>query len=192
MPDINSPLGRRNFASTAPRVLNVPNMEEASQQEIESAQVDFQKVQADRQERVNASRRITSFAKERIEILTGLGRLTEDIEFEGHVFSLQSLKAGEMKEVVRASANVESTIDSYFMSRNQILARALYAIDGQPMGLVLGNDSVESVLSWIDDMDDNLIEFLHNRYLEMVKKNKHRFEVKTEQELKEVVEDIKK
>ena len=28
MPDINSPLGRRNFASTAPRVLNVPNMEE--------------------------------------------------------------------------------------------------------------------------------------------------------------------
>lgn len=204
MPDFNSPLGRRQFAVTNQRFLTVPNEEMNIDAKSLSAQAheivqeetvtekDIEAIQASRKARILASKKITSIAKERIKILTELGRSLQKVNFEEISFSLRSLKDKEMREVVLISSSGANPADSYFEARLQTLARSIYEIDDQPISLVLGSEKLEDVVSWLEDMDESLIEFIHNNYLEMVKKNKIKFAIKNEEDAKEVAEEIKK
>lgn len=186
MADLNSPLGRLTVASQGRKVLNIPD--ETHQELIQPPPPTLEELQAAR----HIKQRLSSSARERIELLSELGRLSEDVEFENHVFSIRSLKDKEMKSIAQMLAITEPGVETYFLSRDQVLARSIYKIDGQPIEMILSNGSLEAVLDLLDAMDDGVVEYLHNCYLEMIKKNKHKFEIKTEQEMKEVVEDIKK
>ena len=204
MPDFNSPLGRRQFASSGQRVLTVDDStlnaktlsnqarEIQEEQRFSSKSEDVEAIQAARRAAVTAARRISPVAKERIEILAGLGRCRDKVEFEGVSFSIQSLKSGEMRDIVRISNSAMNASDSYFEARLQTLARAIYEIDDQPLSVVLGSDKLEDVVAWLEDMDENLVEFIHNHYLDMVKKNKSKFVIKDEKDAAEVAEEIKK
>ena len=190
MTEINSPLGRRAFATSSTKVFNVPDESQPAPEPV--AKQTLEEFQQIRRESINMQKKISPIAKERIEILTGLGRLHDDVEFDGVVFSLQSLKAGEMQQVVRLTMEAQSGTDSYFIGRNQVLARAIYKIDGQDVALQLGNATFEARIQWIEDMEDSLVEYLHGKYLAMVQKNKSKFAVETEEQMREVVEDVKK
>lgn len=199
MPDFNSPLGRRQFASSGQRVLTVDDStlnnqarEIQEEQRLASKSEEVEAIQTARRAAIAAARRISPVAKERIEILAGLGRCREKVEFEGVSFSIQSLKSGEMRDIVRISNNAVNASDSYFEARLQTLARAIYEIDDQPLSVVLGSNKQEDVLAWLEDMDENLVEFIHNHYLDMVKKNKTKFVIKDEKDAAEVAEEIKK
>lgn len=199
MPDFNSPLGRRQFASSGQRVLTVDDStlnnqarEIQEEQRLASKSEEVEAIQTARRAAVAAARRISPVAKERIEILAGLGRCRDKVEFEGVSFSIQSLKSGEMRDIVRISNNAVNASDSYFEARLQTLARAIYEIDDQPLSVVLGSNKQEDVLTWLEDMDENLVEFIHNHYLDMVKKNKTKFVIKDEKDAAEVAEEIKK
>lgn len=195
MPDFNSPLGRRTFAASAPRIITVPNEDsqfpDTSQDEISHEQ-ELEVIQATRKATLTAAKRINPAAKERIEVLTGLGRCRDVVEFESVSFSIQSLKGGEMREVACLANNALNAVDSYFEARNQTLARSIYAIDGQPVNVVLGTNKLEDILTWIDNMDESLVEYIHNHYLEMVKNNRYKFAIKNDKDAKEVAEEIKK
>lgn len=191
------------LAASSQRVLTVPDeevnittkpqmRETLPQEEQVATEKDIEAIQAARKARIMASKRINSVAKERIEILTGLGRCYDTVEFEGVTFSIQSLKSGEMREVVRISNNALNAADSYFEARLQTLARSIYEIDDQPISVVLGSNKLEDVVAWLEDMDENLVELIHNRYLEMIRKNKTKFAIKNEEDAKEVAEEIKK
>lgn len=206
MPDFNSPLGRRQFAASNQRVLTVPDEEMGLNAKTLSAQAreiiqeepqlatekDIEVIQAARKARMLVNKKITPIAKERIEILTGLGRCIQKIEFEGITFSLRSLKDKEMREVVFMSNTCVNKVDAYFEARLQTLARSIYEIDSQPISLVLSSDKLEDVINWLEDMDEGLVEFIHTHYLDMIKKNKEKFAIKNEDDAKEVVEEIKK
>lgn len=204
MSDFNSPLGRRQFASSGQRVLTVDDStlnaktlsnqarDIVQEERLLSSQEEIEAIQTARKIAVAAARRISPVAKERIEILTGLGRCRDKIEFEGVSFSIQSLKAGEMRDIVRISNSASNASDSYFEARLQTLARAIYEIDDQPLFVVLGSNKLEDVITWLEDMDENLVEFIHNHYLDMVKKNRTKFVIKDEKDAAEVAEEIKK
>lgn len=201
MPDFNSPLGRRQFASSGQRVLTVDDSSNLNNQarEIQEEQKfsssrseEVEAIQNARRAAMAASKRISPVAKERIEILAGLGRCRDKVEFEGVSFSIQSLKSGEMRDIVRISNNAQNASDSYFEARLQTLARAIYEIDDQPLSVVLGSNKLEDILTWLEDMDENLVEFIHNHYLDMVRKNKSKFVIKDEKDAAEVAEEIKK
>lgn len=197
MPDINSPLGRRAFATSNQRVLTVPNEELNNSSSRESSQdfateQDIEAIQAARRAKLSAAKKITPTAKERIEMLTELGRCYDEAEFEGVTFSLQSLKSREIRAVVRISNTAVNAADSYFEARDQTLARSIYQVDGQPIEVVLGTNDLKDIIEWIGEMDESLLEYLHNRYLKMMRKNKAKFVIKDEEDAKEVAEEIKK
>ncbi len=199
MPDINSPLGRRNFATTTQqRMLTIPDensslnpqIREKSQEFI--AEQNIEAIQNARKAKLSAAKKISSTAKERIEILTELGRCYDEVEFEGVKFSIQSLKGKEIRAVVRISNSAANAADSYFEARDQTLARSIYKIDEQPIEIVLGTDKLEDIVSWVGELDESLLEYLHNRYLKMMRENKNKFVIKDEEDAKEVAEEIKK
>jgi len=196
MPDINSPLGRRAFAMDSKRVLTVPNVEDAQENYQSSQEVVPEKgleaIQAIRKNKLTTSKRINPVAKERIAILANLGRCFEEVEFENVTFSIQSLKNGEMRDVVRLSNTALDAADAFFEGRTQVLARSIYEIDGQPISLVLGASSLEEVVAWVEDLDEALVDFIHNKYVAMVKKNKSLFVIKDQKDAEEVSEEIKK
>jgi hypothetical protein len=201
MPDINSPLGRRAFAATSQRVLTVPDenssnisnfVPQVREKPQEFAEQDIEAIQAARKAKLLAAKKISPTAKERIEILTELGRCYDEVEFEGVNFSIQSLKGKEIRAVVRISNSAVNAADSYFEARDQTLARSIYKIDGQPIDIVLGTEKLEDIVSWVGELDESLLEYLHNRYLKMMRENKNKFIIKDEQDAKEVAEEIKK
>lgn len=194
MPDFNSPLGRRTFVNqSTQKILTVPNTEgEMSPEEERASQLDIENFQQARQERISSSRRITPESRDRIELLTGLGRLEDTVEFEGVKFHIQSLKSGAKKAIAASGFGATRPIDAYYISRNETLARCIYAIDGQPLHLVLGTSDLASIVQWVEEMDDNVMELIHDRYLKMLKDNKNKYEVNTPEEVQKVVEEIKK
>lgn len=209
MPDFNSPLGRRQLAMSAqqPRVLTVPDegSEQQSQrqppqpranpalaQKVGLAKDEIGRLEEARTASREESRRISPLARERMELLLNIGRLQDDVEIEGYTFSIQSLKAGETKEVVKLASASSTTIESYFQSRQHTLAYAVYAIDGRSLDDILGDGSFEAVMQWLDNMDESVIEYLHTRYLEMIKKNKDKFSLATPEQAQEVADEVKK
>lgn len=196
MPDINSPLGRRAFAMANQRVLTVPNEENEIAafappiQQKESVEQDINSIQQTRKERIAAAKKITSTAKERVEMLTGLGRCYDTVEFEGIIFSIRSLKSKETRAVVNAANDGKNASDSFFIARDHTLAYSIYEIDGEPTSWVIGGNTVEDVIAFLEEMDESLPEYIHNGYLKMIKKKK--VAIADNEDAKEVAEDIKK
>lgn len=218
--EINSLLGRQRLAAAAAtpqnRVLTVPDgeMQEktpdahdsrdareyqeryahpAQPQEFRgTTQAEAESYRQARADRLATDKKISSSARERVEVLIGLGRVKTEVELEGVKFTLQSLKAAEMRDVTFEGNKGRDEMDKYFLSRNHTVARSIVAIDGQPVDLVLGSRDQESVLDLINNMEDSMIETLHDTYFEMVKLNKRKLTIESKGEAKEVVEDVKK
>ena len=200
MSEINSPLGRRNMAMAASRqqrVLTVPNGDDPTpteQNEVQQFTSDAFKVdeyEAVRKAAMENKKRITSSGRERIELLANLGRAKRDVDVDGMIFTIQSLKTGEIRDVIQICMPIEDKFESYFETRAQTLARAITAIGDAPIGLVLGNDDPATVMSWLDSMDEGVVEFLHKNYLDLIDKHKDKFKLDVKN-VAEVSEEIKK
>jgi len=149
-----------------------------------------QQFQQQRQEMVSEQSRLPSAAKKRIEMLADIGRLHVDHEIEGHVFGLRSLKAKEMKEAVKLVSQSEDVATAFNM-RDSILAFALYQIDGSSVALILGEDSIDSKLELLEEMEDTVVNSLYKAYAGMLKE-KEEAQIKDAADGKEVLEQIKK
>lgn len=135
---------------------------------------------------------IGEHAKKRVEILANIGRLTKDVEVEGIIFSLKTLKAKEAKEVMVSLANCISEADAAFELRRQTLARAIYQIDHQDIDLALGGNTLQLKLDLIDDMEDAIVSKLSDEYSALRKVVRDKYNLETEAQVKEVADDIKK
>lgn len=135
--------------------------------------------------------RISSEAKSRIEFLINLGRMTSDITIENVKFSLRTLKGREMRESLVHTAKADS-INQIFEARKQQLARSLYAIDGAEIALIIGTDELGTCMEFIDELEENVISALYKEFVTLNNKSASLFEVKTNADVKEVVEDLKK
>ncbi len=206
MPEIKSPLGNRSFPSNAPvkktysvpdesnSMFDIPGEEPSAQQpQVQSiTPTQFNEMQARKQQARSVQQRPTSESRQRIELLTGIGRMETSLILDDHKFTMQSLKSREMRDVVKEAAKIELLSDQMFELRIQTLARAIISIDDHPINLVLGTDAIEMKLNFIDECEEHVVEQLYNSYSEMINKNKNKFTIKDEIEAKEVVSEIKK
>ena len=150
-----------------------------------------QELEAKRRQTRTLMERVSPRAKERIEYLCNLGRLTDEFEFEGTMFKIRSLKGKELKEILLAVANVNPLVLGIDL-RNETLARSVYEIDGQTMDLVLGTNDMDARVALWDDMDDHAADYINVKYQKLASDAQEKYGINSKEDAKEVANDIKK
>lgn len=212
MAEINSPLGRKNFTSTGnQKIFDIPDESDrvsgaspaAPPQPslnpnewpqgvpVQLTPEQFNALRAQHQSVKEDSKKINSFSRDRINILTNIGRTTTEAKIDDHVFVLQSLKAREMKEIMQLVTQKPSS-ETFFELRTQTLVRSLVSVDGHHINDILGDSSLETKLYFVNECEEYIVNYLYSTYLKMAQKLSDQYSADTEEKTKEVVEDIKK
>jgi hypothetical protein len=188
MSEINSPLGRKQFATSQRKTFTVSD-ESFDDFEIPEklSKEESVKVREQVQALKQNTKRVNPESKSRIELLIGLGRKVKEVEIDEYTFSLRTLKAREIKEVVKELTRLSNSPDFVFETRIQVLSRSLYQINGHDVGQILGGSEVEDVSNFLNECDDNLVVRLYEAYTELTKDVNLK-----EEEVKQVADDIKK
>ena len=165
-------------------------MQQAPGQELTPAE--REKFLRERKEALSNQSKIGDYAKKRLELLADIGRLTADVVVEGITFSLRTLKAKEARDATMSIFNCSNDADAAYEIRRQTLARAVHQIDGLSVEEILGTTDFEAKLELIDDMEDTIIIKLYNEFNALRNEVQVKYGVQTAQEVKEVVNDLKK
>lgn len=156
---------------------------------------EMREIEAMRQRSMETRTRVSPEARSRIEFLSGIGRMEQSVNVENTKFTIQSLKAYEQEDIFEHVTNLGdvSAIRMQFEVRAQTLARVIYAIDDQPLALVVGSNHMEEKVAAIKQLDENVADYLYKWYQEnIVKKAQEKYSVKTDKDSREVVEAVKK
>ena len=145
-----------------------------------------------RMAKITGKERLGEGAKRRIEMLIGMTRTIRTIDIDGNSFVFQSLKAKEMREAIIAAAEFDGTVQSSFEIRKQFLARSLVKVANVDIDQFIGSDALDAKLTFIEELDDALLNRLYDEYLTLSKEARDKFSIKTDEEAKELVEDLKK
>lgn len=165
--------------------------EEMPVYEQDPAEVERQ-IRQSREDRRSGRERLDAGAKRRIEMLVGMTRITRSVDLEGNVFVLKSLRSKEMREALMYASEFDRTIQSPFEIRKQLLARSIIQVAGVDIDQFLGTNEMEAKYDFIDLMDESLLNRLYNEYLALVREAGEKYAVKTEEDVKEIVKDLKK
>lgn len=197
-----TPMGGGNFSPSVSRRFGTPMDEEEirnfqermqSQMDPESslseAEREFKRA---REERKRGMTNLNEGARKRVEMLIGMTRVTHSVDIEGNTYVFQTLKGKEMREAILAASEFDGTVQSPFEIRKQMLARSLVQIAGMPISQFIGSDTLQAKFEMIDLMDDVLLNRLMDEYSKMVKEARNKYAIKSTEEVKEVVEDLKK
>lgn len=195
MTEINSPISRLKLAQQSQRRFTVPqghedhdhqSFEEPSISEIE------QKIIQARHDKAKGIERLSPEAKKRVELVTGIGRLEKDVQIDDVTFTLRTIKSREMKEAMLSLIGIQYELEATFEKRRQLVARSLHKINGVELLLFLGDDSLESRLSFVDELDEYVTSKLFEEYVSLANEATEKYTPKTLDEAKEVAEEIKK
>jgi len=186
----------RNFSSSTP-VYDEAAMREFQsradqQEEPDAAEVERQ-IKAARDSRRSGKERLNDGAKRRIEMLLGMTRTVHRVDFgDNKSFGLHTLKSKEMREAIMVSAEFDGTVQGPFEIRKQLLARSIFEVSGIGIDQFVGSDSMDVKLAFIDELDESLLNKLYGEYFKLVAESKEKFSIKTDEDAKEVIEDLKK
>lgn len=151
-----------------------------------------EELQRMRKEATSKAPRIGDHARKRIELLANIGRLSKDVDIEGIVFSIRTLKTKETREATMSIFECKNDADAAFEIRRQTLARAINQIDGQDLELALGGSDFGLKLDLIDGMEDVVVGKLYNAFNDLRQEARTKYGLDSEQQAKEVVDDLKK
>jgi len=136
--------------------------------------------------------RLSEGAKRRIEMLIGMIRLSREVDIGGQMYKLQTLTSQELRDALVATAEFDGTVEFIFETRKQLLARSLVVVSGVEIEQFLHSRELEDKLYFIELLDHALLTRLYNEYLELAKEAQDKYSPKTDAQVKEVVEDLKK
>lgn len=136
--------------------------------------------------------RLNPGAKKRIEMLLGMTRSTREVVIGQNTFILQTLKSKEISEALVTAAEFDGTVQSPFEIRRQLLARSLISISGIDFESFIGSRDMEDKLFFIDNMDHALLLRLNREYQTLVTEHDAQYAIKSPEDAKEVLEDLKK
>lgn len=215
MAGYDSPIGSKKFGGTQMKSFDIPD--ESGYQEPLPPEVDsrvmqqvqqmqqFQQMQppediAEIERQVRQARaarkmqtsKISDGAKKRLEILMGMTRTTREVDIENSKFVLQSLKGKEVREAIFQASQFDNTVEFPFEIRRQLLARSLVEIAGVSVEQFIGSNDLFDKLNFVEELDDAFLSRLYLEYTEMSKEARDKYAVVTEEDAKEVVEEIKK
>ena len=136
--------------------------------------------------------RLSEGARRRVEMLINMSRMTRDVVIEGNLYRLQSLASKELREVMIATAEFDGSVQMVFENRKQILARSLIVVAGVDFGQFLNSTDIKDRIDIIEELDHALLVRLFNEYVILAQEVQDKYTLKTEQEVQEVLEDLKK
>ena len=201
-PAPNTPMGGGGFSPSISRRVGRPMTDEemadfqARMTENQDPDFNLSDVERDfkraRQEKVRGIERLNDAARKRLEMLTDMTRGSRTADIEGKSYRLQTLKGKEMREAIFAASEYDGTVHSPYEIRKQLLGRSVVVIAGVDIATFIGSNALEDKLNFVEDMDDALLNRLYDEYLAMVKEARDRYAIKTEEDVKEVIEDLKK
>lgn len=222
MPKFESPIGTKQFPNQPMRDLSVPDetqfpppqmrqqqyqappvIDEASMREFNSRMqppvpqmremsVAEQEMLAAKKAQREGKQRLSEGARRRIEMLIGMTRLTRDVEIGGQMYKLQTLTSQELRDAVTASAEFDGSVQFIFENRKQLLARSLVVVAGLDIDQFLNSSDLQTKLDFIEALDHALLLRLFTEYNSLAKEAQDKYNPKTEAEVKEVAEDLKK
>lgn len=194
MTKIDSPLGTKNFNQTGRRFV-VENSEFSNEDfNDEVDEMEFQKeVAAHRELRKNPEKqRMSSSSKDRLNFLLGLTKLESEITIEGVTFRFKTLSSKDNREAVAESNKFLNTLEFPFEVRRQFLARALFGINSMSFADFIQSNSLVDKVSFIDSLDEGLCTLLYGAYTKLVKEANDKYGINKQEEVTEVLEDLKK
>jgi hypothetical protein len=200
MPTIlNSPLGSRKISDSQLKEFQVPDESGASiggmsqEQDDIRASLEYEKEYRMAKEiRRTGRERLNEGARRRIEMLIGMTRTTHAVKIGENEYVFQSLQAKEMRAALIAAAEFDGTIQSPFEIRKQLLARSLTHIAGIEIEQFLGTDQFNDRLLFIEELDEALLNRLYAEYLKMAEEARDKFALKSDEDAKEVIDNLKK
>lgn len=136
--------------------------------------------------------RLSDGAKRRIDMLLELTRNIRTVNLESGPYVLQTLKSKEMREAIAAASKFDGTVESPYEIRRQLLSRSLVQVAGVDIDQFVGARDLESKMAVLDEFDEYLLNRLHREYLMLVEETRQKYAIKSEQDAKEVLEDLKK
>lgn len=136
--------------------------------------------------------RMSEGARRRIEMLIGMSQMTRTFDVNGTSFTLKTLKNNESRDVLVASIPFDGTIEFSFENAKQTLARSLIQIAGTDIDQFLSSSDLNVKLDFITELPQVLFTRLYNEYVVLDTESRERFALKTDNEVKEVIEDLKK
>lgn len=201
MASFDSPNFKKNIPSQTQRPLreftvgNPEDFQDNQQlpQEMSQAELEEAVREARKQKLANANR-IGDAAKKRIEILADIGRLTRDVNIGGFSFSLRTLKSKEMREAALSTFSTALTqAEASYEARKQQLARSLFKIDGEDIATIIGSNTIEDKMSFVEDnLEDIVVDKLWNEFVLLKEEAKTKYGISNDKEAQEVIEDLKK
>lgn len=157
----------------------------------EAAEIERQIKQSREDKRIGRSR-LDPGAKKRIEMLVGMTRITRSVTLDDNVFVLTSLRSKEMREAIMLASQYDGTVQSPYEIRKQLLARSIIQVAGVNIEQFVGSNEIEARYEFVDLMDESLLNRLYKEYLILVREAGEKYAVKTEEDVKEIVNDLKK
>jgi hypothetical protein len=203
MATINSPLGSKTFQSGMREfVVNEEDGFDDPQQYQQPIQPSFQQApqrqphQKYFQQRASMNgpqeQEVSQGARKRIEMLCGMTQLTKDVQIGDAVFTLTSLKTKDNRNALTAAIKFDGTVEFSFELRKQLLARSIVAVSEVEISMFLGTNDFQAKLDFLDELDYAVSERLYSEFVTLDKEIKEKYSIKTEQDVKEVSEDLKK
>ena len=123
------------------------------------------KTMAEYQEAKRMKGRIAPDKKIKLEALLGLKRIRKTVKIDDHDITLQNISGADMMEALKAVAECKTNLDFIYKSRHILLALSLFAIDGQEVSDILGEeDNLEMRLSVVENISDDALNELHAFY----------------------------
>lgn len=145
----------------------------------------------------------------KVELLTGIGRLFTEVDIPNSdvKFTLRTLKGSEairiqqfFESFEKLPTNSGSLINQSSVNKTmvEILVYSIYKIDGIDVDVALNildlseEDQIRYKREFIEEMDFYVIQRLFSKYSDLKKESIDLFTPKTEKEMEEAVEAIKK
>lgn len=143
-----------------------------------------------RKEKVNPP--ITAKSKTRLEYLADIGKMTKDVTIGGTTFTLRTLKAKEQRQVYLTIVDVNNKVDEVYNIKFNTLAHSLIRIDGQELAVMVKVNSLSDKIAMLEDQEETVIDQLYAAYQQLKTESDNQFSIKTDEDVKEVSEDLKK
>lgn len=195
MPSFESPIGNKRIFNSQMREFEVPdesgyesNSIEYNQEELLRKEREFKEAK----ERKLGKERLSEGAKKRLEMLLGMTRTIRTVKIGEMQIVFQSLKSKEMKEAILESSKFDNTLQAPYEIRKNLLARSIVSIEGVEFSQFVSSDSLETKLSFIDELDDAFLSRLFEEYLKTAEEAKNKFSIKNNEDANNVIEDLKK
>lgn len=152
----------------------------------ETLSVEEQVAKLKQQKKTYQNTKLSDFSRKRLDILIGMSKLSREFDIDGTTFELQSLSSGELRQVY-----IE-TVLYYHILRRQILAKSLVKIAGLDVHDFINDYEYKSKLLLIDSLGESFVSRLFNEYNILSEEVNTKYAIKTEEQMKEVLEDLKK